>query len=327
MIAKPLILSCLIAVVHFTCTTGAVNDGNCGGINMSLTSTKHDLVAFQSVLSSAAMTKPISATLTSPSATTTSSSTTSERHNHLQHVCVAAVKGTATGNTRIGTTVFRHRSRPQTKLSMGFLDFFQSRESDFIKLHETQDAFGPGPVVLLYNVPNEIQDEEISWMIQDGAPLACKKCKGKMVPFRRVYPEQFVTVEEEEEFKSQEGWKDNSVRAYHDLTVEQLLENVLTEWNENKEWEYIIQSQFATNQVVTRNHNEAYEKYAPIIYFSGFAHDEMMNTYNIISNEIFQETQGRAKAACAKVVEPAMQKNVCQLLSEISNDHAQAMEN
>ena len=75
------------------------------------------------------------------------------------------------------------------------------------------------------------------------------------------------------------------------------------------------------------NISESTVSYAhtPILYFSGISNSEMMKTYNIIAGEIYQETQGAAKAACAKVVTPALKKNFRQLLEEISGDHAEAM--
>ena len=37
---------------------------------------------------------------------------------------------------------------------------------------------------------------------------------------------------------------------------------------------------------------------------------DMMNTYNILANEIYEETNGVHWPACAKVVEPVMKKSV-----------------
>lgn len=226
-------------------------------------------------------------------------------------------------NTRKGIKYYCSQRAAGLQLSMGFWDFFKSRQNDFIKLDKTQDSFGPGPLVIFYNVPKEIQDEELALMIQDGAPLACNSYKKGMIPYKRVYPQEFI-VPAVEGGELEDGQKGNTTVTYHDLTVEQLLQDILRAWEKNEEIKD-IQSQLAITKVETRQRNEPYEDYAPIIYFSGFTNDEMMKTYNIIYNEIFQETQGVAKSACAKVVPPALQKNVCQLFSEISKDHAEAM--
>jgi len=63
----------------------------------------------------------------------------------------------------------------------------------------------------------------------------------------------------------------------------------------------------------------------PVLYFSGVTNQEMMETYNIMANEVYQETQGVHWPACAKVVEPALNKSLRQVLTEISGDHADAM--
>ena len=55
----------------------------------------------------------------------------------------------------------------------------------------------------------------------------------------------------------------------------------------------------------------------PILYFSGISSDEMMQTYDIIAGEIYQETGGIAKAACATLVEPAKDKTLRQVVEEI----------
>jgi len=63
----------------------------------------------------------------------------------------------------------------------------------------------------------------------------------------------------------------------------------------------------------------------PVLYFSGVSNKEMMDTYNIIANEIYAETNGVHWPACAKVVRPALEKSMRQVLSEISGDHADAI--
>jgi hypothetical protein len=65
---------------------------------------------------------------------------------------------------------------PATRLYMNLFDgvskFLQDREGDFIQLSQTEESFGPGPVLLLYNVPFGIDDDEYLDMLSDGAPEA-----------------------------------------------------------------------------------------------------------------------------------------------------------
>ena len=63
----------------------------------------------------------------------------------------------------------------------------------------------------------------------------------------------------------------------------------------------------------------------PVMFFSGFRNDEMMETYNIVGKEIYEETGGSLTPACAKAVKNAMGKPLRQVLDEISGDHEDAM--
>merc|ERR1719478_1969508 len=59
---------------------------------------------------------------------------------------------------------------------MGLLDslgsFLNKRDGDFVKLEESLDTFGPGPLILIYGCPDGVTDEELVDMISDGAPKA-----------------------------------------------------------------------------------------------------------------------------------------------------------
>ena len=171
---------------------------------------------------------------------------------------------------------------------MGMFDFLKKRNSDFVKL-ETTTTFGPGPLLILYNVPSDIDGEEIMDMIHDGAPLAYKQG----VSLYRIYSE---------DLENRLGEK----------TVETVLHEAI---------------QAESSNTKTGKVKESEEKMTvPILYFSGFNNSEMMSVYNIIAQEIYMETQGLANAACAKAVEPAMKKPFRQLLEEISSDHLQAIQ-
>ena len=62
-----------------------------------------------------------------------------------------------------------------------------------------------------------------------------------------------------------------------------------------------------------------------VLFFSGFTNPEMMAVYQIMADEIYQETGGRNNVACAKAVPNAMHKPLGQVLEEICGDHQQAI--
>lgn len=193
-----------------------------------------------------------------------------------------------------------------TMLSMGFRDFFKPRQNDFVKLESTESAYGPGPVILFFNVPDGISDDEITDMIEDGAPSASKTDGG--VKYQR--------------YTSGDLQKDLA-----EGTVSQILELALQQSSPQKE-DRMLES---SSNIVTpnpesnadlNNMDDDFNANIPILYFSGVSNTEMMQTYNIIAREIFDETGGLA--ACAKAVQPAMSKSFRQLLTEISGDHSEA---
>lgn len=161
--------------------------------------------------------------------------------------------------------------------------FLTSRDGDFVKLEESNDRFGPGPLLLLYNVPSNIVDEEIRDMIEDGAPNA-QNC--------------IVT-------------RIDSSTPELELSLEEALVRFVSG-----------RGRGATTWSVAMG-DEIFA--VPVLFFSGFRNDEMMNVYNILGREIFQETGGRASPACAKAVPRAMDKPLKQVLDEISGDHKVAM--
>lgn len=203
---------------------------------------------------------------------------------------------------------------------MGIFDsFFKSREDDFVKLEYSsssqQDIIGPGPLIILYNIPHGIDDEEIGGMIEDGAPIASASgsatgnggMKKGGVSFIRMYPEDV-----------------RKGGDYEDKSVIDVLQTVLP---------------LATTSTTTTTSNDVLATInttmkqlkvvdtssCPILYFSGISNSEMMDTYKIIAKEIYQETDGRGNAACAKVVEPAFEKRFRRLVEEISGDHNDAI--
>jgi len=201
----------------------------------------------------------------------------------------------------------RRKSIGDTKLLMGIGDFFKGKGSDFVKLESTENSYGPGPVILFFNVPNGISDEELSDMIEDGAPLASKAVGG--VKYRRYATEDlFGTLA--------------------DGTVSQTLELALRESPEKSEDRSLNSAIMTSEKPVTRiigtidSDIDEFNDNVSIIYFSGITNTEMMQTYKILAREIFDESGGLA--ACAKAVEPAMSKSFRQLMTEIAADHSDA---
>ena len=167
---------------------------------------------------------------------------------------------------------------------MGLFDsissFLQDREGDFIKLEDSEGSFGSGPLLLLYNVPEGIEENEFMDMVSDGAPHASK---------------QGVVI------------------ASISSNDEKLLEMTLTD-----ALEQVIKG-------VDTNPPVFDETKCPVLFFSGFRNDEMMQTYNIVGKEIYVETGGSLMPACAKAVKKAMGKSLSQVLEEVSGDHKDAM--
>jgi len=184
-------------------------------------------------------------------------------------------------------------TKTKTALGMGLFDFLKSRDGDFVKLQSSDESvFGPGPLLIMYNIPHGLLNEELTDMIEDGAPIATKSCESG-VKFVRIYPSDVVD--------------DNA--TYGDMSVSQVLDTMLQNIPDEKE---------TAGKKVDLGA-------APILYFSGISNAEMMQTYKIIGKEIFEESQGAMNAACAKVVGPALGKCFKQLVEEISGDHYDAI--
>mmetsp|Transcript_9377 Transcript_9377/g.16306 ORF Transcript_9377/g.16306 Transcript_9377/m.16306 type:complete len:269 (-) Transcript_9377:126-932(-) len=199
-----------------------------------------------------------------------------------------------------------------SSMRMGLFDFIQenfldSRDGDFIPLEQSDDdtPFGPGPLVLLYAVPSTMDDEEFADMVEDGMPRRMKEGDSG-VAIRRLAGMD----------ASGEGGDE-----LLNLTVGDALNKVM----QTKSSSSVaisgnpIVAMGSTTPVFEDNGQ------CPVLYFSGVSNREMMDTYGIIANEIYEETSGVHWPACAKVVEPAMEKSLRRVLLDISGDHADAM--
>jgi len=185
---------------------------------------------------------------------------------------------------------------------MGLLDFVQnnfldSRDGDFIPLEKTNEqVFGPGPLLVAYAVPNTIQNDELLDMIEDGMP---QRTRDEIVIQRLVGMD-----------KNGEGGNVN----YLDCTVEDALNKAMKSSDSGN-------GGISPSPVIRSSELGP----CPVLYFCGVTNSEMMDTYNIIANEIYEETGGVHWPACAKVVPPAMKKSMRRVLTEISGDHEEAM--
>ena len=179
---------------------------------------------------------------------------------------------------------------------MGLFDFLNTRQGDFVPLQSSEDVYGPGPCIIMYAVPSGMDDEELRDMVEDGMPDV-----GGVV-IRRV---DGIDLDDE-------GVEDELLN----LSVQDALNRIMAEGDKQ-----LLPREINTAIVTQPQENNP----CPVFYFSGIANNHMMNTYNILANEIYEETNGVHWPACAKVVEPAMKKSLRQVLSEISGDHADAM--
>jgi len=191
---------------------------------------------------------------------------------------------------------------------MGIFDFFKTRQNDFVKL-ETTSIFGPGPIILLFNVPQGIQDDEIQDMVQDGAPIASSTGGDGGVKISRLDSSSLANIENTTVQVVLEKALNNELPTQTKATTTTLpgtgVGSIMAE-----------SSSSSSSQVLE----------VPILYFSGISNEEMMKTYNIIAREIYDETGGVLKAACAKAVPPAMKKCFKQLVDEITGDHLDAIQ-
>jgi hypothetical protein len=209
-------------------------------------------------------------------------------------------------------------------MKMGILDFLQennpflnSREGDFIPLNnnnddnDDDDSIGP-PLLILYAAPSTIGIDEYRDMVCDGMPN-----RRVVDVVERGDKEQQVIV-----IRRLEGMNDDDDTVL-DLTVKDA-SDTLASSAAAISTSATINKNIAASSPVLQQKNEEMET-CPVLYFSGVTNSEMMTTYRIIANEIYQETNGVHWPACAKVVRPALVKPLRQVLCEISGDHADAM--
>jgi hypothetical protein len=188
-------------------------------------------------------------------------------------------------------------SRSSSALCMGLWEafssaFLQSREGDFVKLETTQDAYGPGPLLVCYNLPAGILDEEIYDMLADGGSPDCK----------------LVRI-------------DDATDPVLQMSMKDALERLM-----NKQLQQTSESTTSSGMQAISTSLEFPAIKGCLLMFSGFTNKDMMAVYNILSQEVYQETGGAVVPACAKAVPRAMDKPFRQVLEEIAGDHESALQ-
>jgi len=227
-------------------------------------------------------------------------------------------------------------SKSTTSLAMGLFDFVKenfldSRSEDFVRLEKSNDEiFGPGPLILMYAVPTSMDDEELMDMAEDGMPSrrANSKNDDDGIVIRRLIGSLDDDGDDNNIDNGGDGG-DVSDDALLDLTVGEALNMAMKNTPPPPSIPLPAKQQQQQPVVVVTSSpptiSEEVSPCCPVLYFSGVSNTEMMETYNIMSNEIYEETNGLHWPACAKAVKPAMTKSLRQVLGEISGDHADAM--
>lgn len=242
-----------------------------------------------------------------------------------------------------------------TALQMGLMDsiadlFLERREGDFVKLDQSTQQYGPGPLLLLVNAPEGIDDAEIADILHDAAPVATAGAAGSggchihritcpittpatMPSFDGPERGDAVVAEDEED----------DDRRILDLPLQEALEEILslassnTDNNVDDDTTTAIirpvddESTIITPVGTTTDNMIMMSPAAPrpvLLMFSGFPRDaEMMAVYNVLGQEIYKETQGHGGTpACAKAVPNAMTKPLRQVVNEIAGDHQDAIQ-
>mmetsp|Transcript_4944 Transcript_4944/g.5695 ORF Transcript_4944/g.5695 Transcript_4944/m.5695 type:complete len:274 (+) Transcript_4944:332-1153(+) len=217
------------------------------------------------------------------------------------------------------------------QLRMGILDSvlsrFQGEEEDsFVKLEDMVGngdfGYGPGPAVLLHNIPNTITDEEVLTMLSETAPKASQKG----ISMARIIEGTTETSQLQEQLMSL-SLKDALEKIVHDssnappspttpatlsTTATTIVEEVVEEEDDDQ--------MYGECKTVV-----------PVVIFSGLSHQEMMASYNTLGEEIYDQTTAATAGigmhlACATAVPNAMKKPLSQVIYEISGDHLEAIQ-
>jgi hypothetical protein len=202
-------------------------------------------------------------------------------------------------------------------------DFLRSRSGDFVRLEDTAERYGTGPVLALRGVPEGIDDDEIRDMVEDG-------CASASAPAGAPAAAVVVVCR----------LRGNSPLL--DLPLQEALEAILDRGRRQARGGsaraasavVVVESGDATTVSASPEEGEDDEAVVPVLLFSGFRDDEMRSVYGLLGREInaearsisggaFQQSSASV-AACAKAVPNAMSKPLRRVLSEVAGDHRDA---
>lgn len=228
---------------------------------------------------------------------------------------------------------------PTTALCMGLFDslfssFLQNRQGDFVQLDKSStEAFGPGPLLLLYNVPAGIQVQEVLDIIHDGAPSAhAQGCT--VVRLDDVADDIDASTEGGVwNLSLQQALQNLLTRGENIQSTGSSLLDTLTSPKSAASFKPSLSTTSLQESSISVSTKRDTKTSTPVLFFSGFSNVEMMNVYDILGQEIFQEMLATSSAsspppppaACAKAVPKAMNKPLRQVLEEISGDHQDAI--
>jgi hypothetical protein len=217
--------------------------------------------------------------------------------------------------------------------------FLDSRRDDFVPLRrrgmdDGTSSFGPGPLILLYSVPSTmLDDDELLDMIEDGMPsrrpddVVVRRISGMMDG-----DDGGEGVGDDDGGECECDFDRDELLA---LSVGEALERAMTATSASRRVlpspasavvDSVIPAAGSVERSISRRRRRRVDVGpCPVLYFSGVTNDEMMDTYRIIANEIYAETDGAYWPACAIAVPNAMDKSLSRVIREISEDHADAM--
>jgi hypothetical protein len=194
-------------------------------------------------------------------------------------------------------------------------DFLKQRSGDFEKLdNQSRDAFGPGPLLVLYNVPETMDNEEIRDMLDDATPHMSARCTLYRIP--------------------NGNGDDSAMSSLLALPLEQALDEMIRTGSRARAPSLSLAP--LPKMSISKRKDAAPSSLVPVLYFSGFTNADMMAVYNVVAPEIWAElasttslsldddSVGQFPAACAKLVPPALSKPLGQVLLEITGDHQDA---
>jgi len=193
-------------------------------------------------------------------------------------------------------------------------DFLREREGDFVKLEgSSEKVFGPGPLLVLVRTPPNIDDDEVRDMLHDAAPVAFQRgCT-----LYRIAASQATNDD------------DNIIL---DLPLQEALDRMVSSKDRDglpsssSENDRSEEGPNGSSAAPSVNDPAASSSSIAVLFFSGFTNPEMLAVYNLLGDEIYQETGGQVVVACAKAVPNAVGKPLRQVLDEIAGDHQDAMQ-